>query len=55
MSFLLLPVDHIIAFLDEVLEPSEFQAMAGKKSLEDVLSRVDNRVKYGLIDDMYSL
>ena len=55
MSFLLLSVDHIIAIYDEVLEPSDLQAMAGDKSLEDALSRVDNRLKYGLIDDMYSL
>ena len=55
MSFLLLSVDHIIAIHDEVLEPSELQGMAGDKSLEGALSRVDNRLKYGLIDDIYSL
>ena len=55
MSFILLSVDHIIAIHDEVLEPSELQEMAGDKSLEGALSRVDNRLKYGLIDDIYSL
>ena len=55
MSFLLLSVDHIIAIHDEVLEPTELQGMAGDKSLEGALSRVDNRVKYGLIEDIYSL
>ena len=55
MSFLLLSVDHIIAIHDEVLEPNELQGMAGDKSLEGALSRVDNRLKYGLIDDIYSL
>ena len=55
MSFLLLPVDHIIAIHDEVLEPNELQGMAGDKSLEGALSRVDNRLKYGLIEDIYSL
>ena len=29
--------------------------MAGDKSLEGALSRVDNRLTYGLIDDTYSL
>ena len=29
--------------------------MVGDKSLEGALSRVDNRLKYGLIDDIYSL
>jgi len=55
MSFLLLSVDHIIAIHDEVLEPNELQGMAGGKSLEGALSRVENRLNYGLIEDIYSL
>ena len=55
MSFLLLSVDHIIAVHDEVLEFNELQGMAGDKSLEAALSWVDNRLKYGLMDDIYSL
>jgi death-on-curing protein len=55
MSFILLSVEHIIAIHDEVLELHELQGMAGDKSLEGALSRVDNRRKYGLIEDIYSL
>ncbi|HCH33040.1 MAG TPA: type II toxin-antitoxin system death-on-curing family toxin [Oceanospirillaceae bacterium] len=55
MSFLLLSVDHIIAIHDEVLEPNEFQGMVGSKSLEGALSKVDNRLNYGLIANIYSL
>ena len=55
MSFLLLSVDHIIAIHGEVLEPNELQGMAGDKSLEGALSKVDNRLNYGLIEDIYSL
>ena len=55
MSFLLLSVDLIIAIHDEVLEPNELQGMAGDKSLEGALSRVENRLNYGLIEDIYSL
>ena len=55
MSFLLLSVDHIITIYDEVSELNELQRMAGDKSLEGALLRVDNRLKYGLIDDIYSL
>ena len=55
MSFLLLSVDHIIAIHDEVLELNELQGMAGDKLLEGALSKVDNRLNYGLIDDIYSL
>ena len=55
MSFLLLSVDHIIAVHDEVLELNELQGMVDDKSLEAALSWVDNRLKYGLIDDIYSV
>ena len=55
MSFLLLSVDHIIAIHDKVLDPNELQGMAGDKSLKGALSWVDNRLKYGLMDDIYSL
>ena len=55
MSFILLSVEHIIAIHDEVLELHELQGMAGDKSLEGALSRVENRLKYGLIEDIYSL
>ena len=55
MSFILLTVEHVIAIHDEVLEPNELQGMAGDKSLEGALSRVENRLKYGLIEDIYSL
>ena len=55
MSFLLLSVDHIVAIHDEVLEPNELQGMAGDKSLEGALSRVENRLNYGLVEDIYSL
>ncbi len=55
MSFLLLSVDHIIAIHSEVLEPNELQGMAGDKSPEGALSRVENRLNYGLMEDIYSL
>ena len=54
MSFILLSVDHIITIHDEVLEPSELQGMAGDKSSEGALSKVDNRLKYGLMENTYS-
>ena len=54
MSFILLSGDHIIAIHDEVLELHELQGMAGDKSLEGALSKVDNRLKYGLMENTYS-
>jgi death-on-curing protein len=38
-----------------VFEPNELQGMAGDKSLEGALSRVENRLNCGLIEDIYSL
>jgi death-on-curing protein len=55
MSFFLLSLDHVMAIHDEVLELNELQVMAGDQSLEGALSRVDNRLRYGLMDDIYSL
>jgi death-on-curing protein len=55
MSFFLLSLDHVMAIHDEVLELNELQVMAGDQSLEGALSRVDNRLNYGLMDDIYSL
>ena len=55
MSFILLTVEQVIAIHDEVLGLHELQGMAGDKSLEGALSRVENRLKYGLIEDIYSL
>ena len=55
MSFLLLSVDHIIAIYDEVLELNKFQGIGGDNSLEGALSKVDSWLKYGLIEDIYSL
>jgi prophage maintenance system killer protein len=52
---LLLSVDHIIAIHDKMLKLNELQRMAVDKSLEDELSRLENWLNYGLIDDICSL
>ena len=38
-----------------VINPNELQGMAGNKSLDAVLSRIENRMGFGLIDDLYEL
>ena len=38
-----------------MFEPNELQGMADAKSLEGALSRVENRLSCGLIEDIYSL
>lgn len=55
MSWVLLPPDIVIAIHDDVLNPGELQGLALDKSLEGALARVDHRLAYGLIDDVFDL
>jgi len=55
MTFVLVPAGLVVAIHDQVLEPNELQWLAGVKSLDSALSRVENRQAYGLIDDIYVL
>ena len=55
MSFVLVSTDLVIAIHDQILAPNELQGLAGDKSLDSALSRVENRLAYGLIDDIYGL
>ena len=45
----------VIRVHDEVLNPDELPGLARDKSLEGALARVDNRLVYGLIHDIYDL
>ena len=53
--FSLLSPELIELIHDEVLNPGELVGRARDKSLEGALSRVDNRLAYGLIDDAFAL
>jgi death-on-curing protein len=55
MSFLLLSPDQVEALHDLALNPGELAGRAKDKSLEGALSRVDNRLLYGMIDDVFDL
>lgn len=43
------------AIHDAILTPAELPGRARDKSLEAALARVDNRMVYGMIDDIYDL
>jgi len=45
----------VIAIQDDVINPRELQGLAADKSLESCLAKVDNRLVYGMIEDVYSL
>ena len=55
MSFLLLGATEVEAIHDLVLNPGELPGRARDKSLEGALSRVDNRLIYGMIGDVFDL
>lgn len=53
--FVLLSVEHVVEVHEYVLDAHELQGMAGGRSLEGALARVDNRLDYGLVDDVFAL
>jgi len=55
MSFLLLSAEQIETLHDLVLNPGELPGRALDKSLEGALARVDNRLVYGMIEDVFAL
>lgn len=55
MNFTTLTPDLVIAIHDSILNPGELAGLARDKSLEGALARVDNRLAYGLIGDVYDL
>ncbi len=55
MSYRLLTPDLVRAIHDEVLNPGELAGEARDKSLEGALGRVDNRLAYGMIGDIFDL
>ena len=55
MSFVLLNADLVEALHDAVLNPGELPGRARDMSLDGALARVDNRLVYGMIDDVFDL
>lgn len=55
MTYVLLSAGLVEALHDAALNPGELPGRAQDKSLEGALSRVDNRLIYGLIDDVFDL
>lgn len=45
----------VVAIHEDVIEPHELQGMASNKSIDAILARIDNRLVYGMIDDVYTL
>lgn len=47
--------DQIFMIHEQVINENELQGLAGNKSLDAVLHRVETRIQYGLINDVYDL
>jgi death on curing protein len=55
MTYQTLSVALVEAIHDAVLNPGELPGRALDKSLEGALARVDNRLAYGMIEDVFDL
>lgn len=55
MNFTLLNPEVVIALHDAALNPGEIAGLAQDKSLDGALARVDNRLVYGMIEDVFDL
>ena len=55
MQYVLLSTDMVDAIHDRVLNPGELPGRARDKSLEGALARVENRVAYGMLADVFDL
>ena len=55
MSYTLLSVEQVAMVHDHILGPNELQGTAGGKFLDGALARVENRISYGLVDDVCAL
>ena len=55
MEYLLPSAELVEEIHDIVLNPGELPGRARDKSLDGALARVENRLAYGMIDDVYAL
>ncbi|MDP3959663.1 MAG: type II toxin-antitoxin system death-on-curing family toxin [Pseudorhodobacter sp.] len=55
MTFVLLSADLVVTLHDAVLNPVELAGLALDKSRDGALGRVENRLAYGMISDVFDL
>jgi death-on-curing protein len=54
-SWVTVSAEVVIALHDDLLSAAELPGLARDKSLEGALARVEHRIAYGLIEDVFSL
>ncbi|MYB26090.1 MAG: type II toxin-antitoxin system death-on-curing family toxin [Candidatus Dadabacteria bacterium] len=47
--------EKVVAMHEQIIRPDELQGVARNKYIESVLARIDNRIAYGLIEDVFEL
>lgn len=55
MTFTLLTAETVEAIHEEVLYPGELRGRARDRSLEAALARIDNRLAFGMLGDVFDL
>lgn len=50
-----LTVDQIVEIHEAVIDSNELQGMGRNKSLDAIIARIDNRIAFGMISDVYEL
>lgn len=50
-----LKVSDVVLIHESVIWANEFQGVAGDKSIEAIVNRIDNRIAYGMIRDIFEL
>ena len=50
-----LSATDVVAIHESVIDDNELQGQAKDKSIEAILSRIDNRIAYGMIRDVHEL
>ncbi|ROQ27521.1 type II toxin-antitoxin system death-on-curing family toxin [Gallaecimonas pentaromativorans] len=50
-----LTAKDVVAIHDDIINPNELQGQAPDKSIQAVVNRVENRVNYGLVSDVFEL
>jgi len=47
--------EDVVEIHEAVINSNEIQGLARNKSIEAIISRIDNRIAYGMIHDVYEL
>ena len=55
MTLIFLSAEQVITIHEQVIGPNELQGQARDKSIEAIIARIDNRITYGMIRDVFEL